>query len=233
MKKDYTEQAWYTGITDEDKKKLEELRQAQARQNNNLALTVQRSKDSDMSVLAICVAWVGHKLNAGYPNHKSIIHQHLLPAQTALDNSNQIYHFNLLSTGEVFNQHEKAELICQNEGTQFVLFDDKQESTILEPKKPEYVYFPSDYTLLTPISRPGNAGLHWIQQADIEVLLQFVEDLKNKGQIFIAMPHDLESIQKFKTFLGTEWNDSMIFDSLNALQSGISLENRQTFEYEF
>ena len=38
MKKDYTEQAWYTDITDEDKRKLEELREAQARQNNGLRL---------------------------------------------------------------------------------------------------------------------------------------------------------------------------------------------------
>ena len=40
MKSDYTEQAWYSGITDEDKMKLDELRQAQARQNNSLPLAI-------------------------------------------------------------------------------------------------------------------------------------------------------------------------------------------------
>ena len=40
MKEDYTEQAWYTGITDKDKKKLEELREVQARQKNSLPLAL-------------------------------------------------------------------------------------------------------------------------------------------------------------------------------------------------
>ena len=40
MRSDYTEQAWYTDITDEEKQKLEELRQAQARQNNDHPLVV-------------------------------------------------------------------------------------------------------------------------------------------------------------------------------------------------
>ena len=66
-----------------------------------------------------------------------------------------------------------------------------------KPKDPEYVFFEPDYALLTPVARPGNSGIHWISYADIEVLKQFVKDLKKEGRIFIALPHDLESIQAF------------------------------------
>ena len=76
MKENYTEQAWYTSCTDKDKKKLEELKEAQERQNNSNSLTLTRSKHSDQSVLAISVVWVGHKLT-GY--HEAIIDKHLPP----------------------------------------------------------------------------------------------------------------------------------------------------------
>ena len=71
--------------------------------------------------------------------------------------------------------------------------------------QPEYVCFPADYTLKTPDSRPGYSGLHWICFAQIEVLMPFVKSLKSKGKIFITVPVDLQSIQKFKVFEGTTW----------------------------
>ena len=112
------------------------------------------------------------------------------------------------------------------------MLDDKQSSMMDQPKDPKYVYFPPGYTLMTPIARPGNPGIHWVNQAKIEVLNQFVMDLKEKGQIFIAIPHDLESIQRFFTLHGTKSKDSMIFNSAKAVQSGMSHENRLTFEHK-
>ena len=103
MSENYTEQAWYTSCTDKDKEKLEELKEAQERQNNSNSLTLTRSKHSDQSVLAISVVWVGHKLNDSY--HKAIIDKHLPRKKKAKDNTKQEHHFYLCSDGEPVNHH--------------------------------------------------------------------------------------------------------------------------------
>jgi len=85
MKKDYSKKAWYESYTDEDKKKFDELREAQVRQNDSLPLTVQRSKYSDQSVLAISIFWIGFSLNDS--KHKAIISKHLPARKEAKDNT--------------------------------------------------------------------------------------------------------------------------------------------------
>ena len=83
-------------------------------------------------------------------------------AKLAQDNTWQEHWFYLTGTGEVFHFLEVAELICQNEGTQFFLLNDAQPIMLRIPEKPEYVVFPPGYALKTPVSRPGNSGIHFI-----------------------------------------------------------------------